>query len=122
MTLYIWVEPHFSLTPWYIDFQNGLKNASASKRIKIRTEILEMPMLVEDEESMVILVGETYGWYNSMLEYLDQCDVQVCVVSCEIPQTRGASCITTDHSRDMANLIHFMCEAGRSRIAFFGFN
>lgn len=122
MTLYIWVEPHFSLTPWYIDFQNGLKNASASKRIKIRTEILEMPMLVEDEDSMVFLVGETYGWYNSMLEYLDQCDVQVCVVSCEIPQTRGASCITTDHSRDMANLIHFMCEAGRSRIAFFGFN
>lgn len=122
MSLHVWVEPHFSLTPWYIDFQNGLKNALSSKRIRAKTDILEVPVLIDEGESMVVLVGETYGWYNAMLQYLDKCDVQVCVVSCEIPETRGASCITTDHSHDMANLIHFMCDAGRSRIAFFGFN
>lgn len=122
MALYVWVEPHFSLTPWYVEFHNGLKSALTSKRIKVKTDILEAPIPIQDAEGMIVLVGETYGWYSTMLQYLDRYDVQVCVVSCEIPETRGASCITTDHSRDMANLIHFMCDAGRSRIAFFGFN
>ena len=122
MALYVWVEPHFSLTPWYADLKNGLKSALAAKRIKAKTEILETPASIDDHDGMVVLVGETYGWYNNMLQYLDKNDIQVCVVACEISDTRGASCITTDHRKDMANLIHFMCEAGRSRIAFFGFN
>ena len=121
--LFIWVEPHFALTPWYRNLYDGLKSALYSKRIKSNIELInEVTGNMLPYNSVVILAGETDEWYNRMLAYISSRQSHSCVLACDPCSSFDASFISTDYKKDMKNMVQYLVSIKHQHIALFGIN
>ena len=121
MNITIWVEPKMYLSNWYHELENGFYAALNAKHLKASITPLPHPDLTVKENTVIVLVGETYEWYNEMLTFTNQRQLTACVCACEHPM-HSAITVTSDYTQVAYNMMQYLYDAGKKSIAFFGVN
>lgn len=121
MNIFVWVEPTMAVSNWYHDLESGIIAALNAKRLKAEFAVIDKPTLVQGNNNVVILAGETYEWYTRMLSYTADNQITSCVVGCEHPMYSDIT-VTSDYSQVAYNMMQYLYDAGKRRIAFFGVN
>lgn len=121
MQIAVWVEPKMFESNWYHEMENGLLAALSSKHLKATFRSLDVPDETATEGCVLVLVGETYEWYCRMLSFTNERQITACVAGCEHPM-HSAITVTSDYTQVAYNMIQYLYDAGKRRIAFFGVN
>jgi len=121
MKIMVWVEPKMSVSNWYHNLEDGLIAGLNAKRLKASFVTLDEPADVSGKDCVIILAGETYEWYSRMLTFTADNQITSCVVACEHPMYSDIT-VTSDYSQVAYNMIQYLFDAGKRRIALFGVN
>lgn len=121
MNILIWVEPKMSTSNWYHGLEEGIIAGLNARRLKAQFVSIEKPEDVPEKDTVIILAGETYEWYNRMLTFTADNQIMSCVVGCEFPMYSDIT-VTSDYAQVAYNMVQYLYDAGRHRIAMFGVN
>ena len=121
MTIVVWVEPKMYISNWYHELEMGILAALTAKHMKAKIVASDVPDQTIDDQTVVILAGETYEWYNRMLKFTNNRQITSCVVGCEHPMHSSIT-VTSDYAQVTYQMIQYLHDVGKSRIAFFGVN
>lgn len=121
MKIAVWIEPKMFVSNWYHELENGLMAALSSKHLKASFQSLDYPDETIARTTILILVGETYEWYSRMLTFTNERQMTACVAGCEHPM-HSAITVTSDYTQVAYNMIQYLYDAGKRKIAFFGVN
>lgn len=121
MNLKIWVEPLYSSSNWYLDLKRGLIAGLNHKHETAEFQVLDEPDTSIDSNSIVVLAGETFEWYNKMLTFTNEKHILSCVSACEYPMHSEIT-ILTDYSQICYDSLQYLASTGRRKIAMFGIN
>ena len=117
MNITIWVEPKMYLSNWYHELENGFYAALNAKHLKASITPLPHPDLTVKENTVIVLVGETYEWYNEMLTFTNQRQLTACVCACEHPM-HSAITVTSDYTQVAYNMMQYLYDAGKKALLF----
>ena len=118
MKIAVWIEPKMFVSNWYHELENGLMAALSSKHLKASFQSLDYPDETIARTTILILVGETYEWYSRMLTFTNERQMTACVAGCEHPM-HSAITVTSDYTQVAYNMIQYLYDAGKRKIAFF---
>lgn len=120
--LSIWVQPSFTKTPWYRELIEGLRSELSVRKLPLH--VSEHPQALPDAGvELVMLAGETLSWFERMVPHISGHGLRILTVSSTPIRAGGnISSVSLNRNKDMQLLLHYLHDAGRRKIAFWGVN
>ncbi len=123
MKLSVWIEPSYTKTPWCHELTGGIRAEAKRRNLNAIFTITDAATPPIASGSLVLLAGETIGWFSRMYQRAAACGVRVCSASSD-PAIAASNAVHVllDRQRDMFKMVQYLAHAGRDRIVLWGIN